>query len=211
LAFASSGIVGGQSTSAEADFTINNNGTLTLVLANTYTGSFISAVQLIGGLTFDVSGANGSGALTTVNSGQVGTISTSGLSSSLTTDTLTRWQASESGNTVNITALSGGNPDRLIIGSSGIYSSVNSSITGDNPAVWGFATFIISIPGLTANSTISNVIFGFGTSTDHLSGTPTTPHITSVPEPSTVVAGALLLLPLGVAGLRSLRRRDQAV
>ncbi len=32
------------------------------------------------------------------------------------------------------------------------------------------------------------------------------PHITSVPEPSTILAGALLLLPLGVSTLRILRR-----
>lgn len=35
---------------------------------------------------------------------------------------------------------------------------------------------------------------------------PPVPKITSVPEPSTIVAGALLLLPFGVSTMRILRR-----
>jgi len=36
---------------------------------------------------------------------------------------------------------------------------------------------------------------------------PTTPHdVTAVPEPSTIVAGALLLLPFGISTVRILRK-----
>jgi len=38
-----------------------------------------------------------------------------------------------------------------------------------------------------------------------------TPPVVSVPEPSTIVAGALLLLPLGVSALKILRRKQTTV
>jgi hypothetical protein len=40
---------------------------------------------------------------------------------------------------------------------------------------------------------------------------PPVPHTTPIPEPSTVVAGALLLLPFGVSALRIIRRKNAAM
>jgi hypothetical protein len=37
-----------------------------------------------------------------------------------------------------------------------------------------------------------------------------TPNITAVPEPSTIVAGALLLLPFGISTVRILRKNKQS-
>jgi len=44
-------------------------------------------------------------------------------------------------------------------------------------------------------------------STASVAGTPVTLTLTAVPEPTTMVAGALLLLPFGASTLRVLRRR----
>ena len=38
----------------------------------------------------------------------------------------------------------------------------------------------------------------------------TAPHLTVVPEPTTMIAGALLLLPFGASTLRRMRNRKQA-
>ena len=40
--------------------------------------------------------------------------------------------------------------------------------------------------------------------------TTPTPNVTAVPEPSTIVAGALLLLPFGISTFRILRKDKQA-
>lgn len=89
-------------------------------------------------------------------------------------------------------------PSRTLIGPSGpgnVYSNAGGSIAGNgphNPFNTGVATFVLSIPGVTADSSISNVIFQFGT----------TDGTGLIPEPSSV-----LLLSCGMLGLLHRRRR----
>jgi hypothetical protein len=52
------------------------------------------------------------------------------------------------------------------------------------------------------------VTFLYGTGSDY--GGTTRTNITSVPEPTTVIAGALLLVPMGVQAVRSYRNRKQS-
>ena len=47
--------------------------------------------------------------------------------------------------------------------------------------------------------------YGWATELDTITVTPT-----AVPEPSTLIAGALLCLPFGVTGMRSMRNRNKA-
>ena len=199
---------------AQANFTLNSGSitiTLTDLLANP-----TSAGQLVSGLIFNESGANGSGNLTTVNSALVTTINTStNAYTAGVNDVLTRWKATETGTAIKLTTLSGGNPDRLIIGpdnansltGGGLYTNANASIGGDNPNILGSATFTITIPGVTSLSTLSNVYFMFGTADD-----PYDLHIgtcincnTAVTE--TPIPAALFLFGSVLAGATGVGRR----
>lgn len=62
------------------------------------------------------------------------------------------------------------------------------------------------------NPELSNIYAGTGVTTASYSGSiSTVPQNTSaVPEPSTMVAGALLLLPFGISSVRILRKHKQA-
>jgi hypothetical protein len=107
-----------------------------------------------------------------------------------------------------LTALTGGQPDHLIIGpdsaggftGAGLYSNANSSIGNFNPSVLGSATFDITIPGVTSASTLSHVVFQFGTDDGHN-------LITGVVSSPVPIPGAVWLLGSGLIGLAGIRRR----
>ena len=205
---------------AKALFTIDV-GKITVTLTNLFQNP-ISAGQLVSGIRFDVSGATGSGTLSrTKDAGQVTDISKGGGYTEGVNDILTRWKATETGNTIRLTTLSGGNPDRLIIGpddkgsfdpsGGGLYKASNASIRGDNPNILGSATFTITTPGVTLNSVLSNVFIEFGTTPRSLEATVVTPDPepapSTVPEPSSIA-----LMGLGGIGfaLNAYRRRRTA-
>src|SRR5260221_4728056 len=100
--------------SAQAFFTLHN-GSITITLTNLLKNPTADS-QLITGISFRVTGATNSGPLTTVNSGKISTISSGGAYTSGVTDPLTRWKATESASAINLTTLSGGQPNRGIIG-----------------------------------------------------------------------------------------------
>ncbi len=207
---------------AQAVFTLGN-GTVTIELINLQANP-TSAGQLISGLNFNITGSTSSGSLSDVNSGDITYISSGGSYSTITPDSLTRWKAKETGSTVNLSALGGGQPDHLIIGpdnagdldGTGKYNKANASIYNFLPVVLGSAYFTIAINGVTTNSVLSNVQFQFGTKPDTTiigQVVPNAPNPVPVPEPTTVIAGVLLLAPLGLQTLRTLRtnRRRTAV
>jgi hypothetical protein len=193
------------SVSAAADFAVGN-GTVAVTLINNQQNPTADG-QMISAITFSVSGATGSGGVTTVNSGMIASLGTDGTYTPSGPDALTRWEASHVTTGVTLTTLSGGKPGDLIIGpdnagsltGAGDYSAANASIYGHLPVVLGSATFNITIPGVTAASQISDVVLQFGTTAGQdlvdLAAQP-------VPEPSTLLAGALLLLPFGMRTLR---------
>jgi len=210
----------GGTVSALAEITVNN-GSIEIVLTN-LTENPGNAAQLLSAITFNASAASGSGALTTLNSGSVSTISASGTYTSGVSDALARWKASETGTTISVTTLSGGNPDRLIIGPDdagnldptlgGLYSGVNASVIGDNPSVLGSATFTVTVPGLNTSSAISNVVFQFGTTTGSnlVSGENTlvanAPPIAHNPEPATLAIWGLGAVGCAIYGVRRHKR-----
>jgi hypothetical protein len=203
-----SGVDGPVSAKAVFDFSA---GHLSLTISNLLDNP-TSVGQLISDMTFSLSGATGSGLLTTVNSGLVTTISSGGSYTAGAADALTRWHATEVGTSVHLTTLTGGQPDRLIIGpdsaggfdpSLGSYSNANSSIVVHEPTVLGSATFEISIPGITEESDLTGVSFSFGTAEGELiiPGVPPEGGPT-IPEPTVASLFGMGALALGMARRR---------
>jgi hypothetical protein len=74
----------------------------------------------------------------------------------------------------------------------------------------GSATFTLTSSLFTTSSTISDVDILFGTGPDAVIGATQPPTPPSVPEPTTVFAGAMLLLPFGIGAIRALRKDRQS-
>lgn len=90
------------------------------------------------------------------------------------------------------------NEDGLI---SGFRGTITDGLANHehNPFIQNSIVFVMN--GTLGN--ISDVQFGWGTTPTYTPGTP-------VPEPTTMVAGALLLLPFGASTIRVLRRNKSA-
>ncbi len=81
------------------------------------------------------------------------------------------------------------------------YADGKNSVQNSSPIVAGPVTFQVEVSGLTANSSISNVLVGYGTS-GGITG-PLTPSTTPTPEPS-----VLAFLGMGAIGsLMFMRKR----
>ena len=202
---------GSKLVSGNADFTFSDN-SVSITLRN-LTQNPTGVVQLLNGLQFDIVGASLSGSLTRDITAPAGfaTIASSGGTYTVAPNNLDRWSATGSGQSVTLTTLGGGNPDRLIIGpdslglfagGSGLYNNANAGVIGDNPHVLGSVVANITIAGVTANSTLGNVTFRWGTSTDN-----TTTVINPGNEPTVPDSGTTLMLLGGaLIGLVAVRR-----
>jgi hypothetical protein len=77
----------------------------------------------------------------------------------------------------------------------------NGGITSGGPLIKNSIQFTLTADsGFTLAELGNSVVFQYGTSLDE-------PSFPSVPEPTTVLAGALLLLPFGASTIRILRRK----
>jgi hypothetical protein len=100
------------------------------------------------------------------------------------------------GNNVTLETLGGGQPSEMIapfVADGGTYTNSNASVTNFNSHVIGTLTIDLFLSGVTANTTITSVVWSFGTGPDHTL-TDTTPVI--IPE-QTPEPGSLALLGLG--------------
>jgi PEP-CTERM motif len=121
-------------------------------------------------------------------------------------DTITHWGTSLTGSTVLLEAAGpaapGGKPIDLIIGTGPLYTNANASIIEHEPSIQGTGIFTLTAMGVTPFTSISNVVFSFGTGPDtFLPGT-----VRAVPEPATWAMMVVGFFGLGFIAYR--RRRS---
>ena len=189
-------LMDGQPISAQATFTTGTD-SITVSLDNLQIDP-TSVVQNISGLRFTLDTKETSGTI----------VSSSGVPRSVTLDGTyadepadsTGWElaTTEAGLYLYVLGTDVG-PSHTIIGppdASDLYSSANGSIAGNephNPFIGANAVFVLDVPGVTEDSTISAVTFEFNTSPGSTTSV--------IPEPTTMI--------LLTAGLPFLLRRKR--
>lgn len=189
---------------------VAGNGTVTITLNNNLTNAqVVSVIQNISGVYFQVSGYTlGAVSLSGSNSTQSTNIDTNGNGTLAGGVNPTGWGAGHNGATITVCVVCAGSfnvgptagPEQTIIGGDGVgpYTAANGSIRDNNPHnpfLVGTTTFTLTVPGVTVNSTFSNVVIQFGTDA-------TPPEQQQVPEPA-----SMLLLGTGLIGAAATYRR----
>jgi hypothetical protein len=205
--------VGTPSGSTLAGFPVNSEaifttgpGSLSITLKNLQSDP-TSVIQNLSGLSFALTTGQTSGSLIG-SSGMERSVANNGTFTDGATVS-TGWGLS-SGFTLNVLGTAIGPAHTLIGGpnNSNIYGSANGSIAGNgphNPFLAGSITFNLSIAGVTADSSLTDVIFRFGTTAGNdVPGTPRTPP--TVPD----AGSTMMLLGMACASVEGLRRKLQA-
>jgi PEP-CTERM motif len=198
---------GGCSTTNVSGTIVAGNGTVTITINNNLTNAQVGNVgQNVSAIYFQISGYNG-GAVSLSASNSTQSTNISGGNGVLAgAVNPTGWAGGHSGNLITACVIcafgisSPAGPDQTLIGGtgSGAYASANGSINGNdphNPFLAGTLTLTLVVPGVTVNSTFSNVVIQFGTTADP-------PQTQAVPEPA-----SMLLLGSGLVGAAAGFRR----
>ena len=198
---------------AQATFTALPGNELQITLANIGT----TATADIGGLVYGVSFSGAAGTLSLVSaSALAGETEWDAGSSTALTSTLNVMSSGGNNpgwilNGNDVTALHGGTHSFALL-SEGYAGGTSGGLSNGqhNPNIQDYLVLVLSgyTGGNAGLSSISDVVFGIGTSDDTITATSYgTLSTTAVPEPSTIFAAALLLLPFGASALRIYRNR----
>ena len=199
------------STTSVSGTIVAGAGTVTITLNNTLLQANVGNVgQNVSGVYFQVSGYT-LGAVSLSGSSSTNSTNISGANIATPAGAVnpTGWGAGHNGALITVCVVCAGpfgvgptaGPEQTLIGGtgSGLYPGANGSIAGNNPHnpfLTGTLTFTLVVPGVTVNSTFSNVVVQFGT-------TANPPGVqTEVPEPA-----SMLLLGTGLAGAAAAYRR----
>jgi hypothetical protein len=201
---------GGNPVNAEADFT-TGAGSVTITLKDLQANPN-DVAQLLSDLSFTVgNGGSLTGSAQTGASSQELTVngdSTFSIGANLTTVAAVGWVYTTTSSTGTLDVLQGpghAGPAHLIIGPPGgpTYGNANGSIAGNkahNSFLNQSASFTITAPNVSTDTTITGVIFSFGTT----EGASLITGVPDAPEPSSLVVG---LVGIGLAGSIGFYRR----
>jgi len=199
---------GGGPVSASATVT-TGAGTVSITLTDLQANP-TDVAQLISDFDFVLSGGQTSGVLTS-SSGQQITVAGNG-TTTLGPTASTGWGLNNNvAGGLQLDALGFIGPAGLIIGPPGpgsIYTNANGSIAANgphNPFLNQTATFLITVAGVTVDSTITSAVFSFGTVAGiNVPGTPQIPS-GKIPEPASIA-----LLGIGFLAFGATRRKRKA-
>jgi hypothetical protein len=202
----------GQPVTAQATFT-TSAGQVTVVLDDN-TVNPISVVQNLSGLYFTLSTGQTAGTLSS-SSAILRHVDNDGTFTDASSAASTGWLLGTAGIQLHLNVLGApAGPAHTILGlpnpGPGTYSAANSSITNSSgphePFIAHAATFVLNVPGVTSDSTVSAAVFSFGTALGaaDVTGVPDV-EIVQAPEPATM---SLLALGSGLFLVSNWRRKS---
>jgi len=191
--------VGGMDVSSSVTFT-TGDGTLTVDLSNTLTSlQMVSVVQNLSDLKFTLSNTDATGTVDS-SSGTEVNVDKNGVGADAGTADM-GWDFSNTSNTYLLECLgSPVGPSHTILGGNvgdTDYSNGNGSIAGNsphNPFIQGLGHWVLDIDGVNSDTTVSGVVFSYGTTLGN--DVPT-------PEPTSMAA-------LAIGAVALIRRRRKA-
>ncbi len=209
VTFTGSGTAAGDGASVAASATFNNvGGHLVITLVNTYTGSTMDNADTLYGVFF-----NGASGLTEASVQEAAGDSVYSFPTTTPTvlganTAIFNWQMTTLGGQSGIDGLQGGPENGLVSEGFNPLLITHGGIANGSHDPYVQDDMIITFNQNLSLSSIDDVFLLYGTtlSTDNtVQG-----HLVPVPEASTVFAGALMLLPLGIGAIRALRKERLA-
>lgn len=198
-----------QPISASADIVALGGNQLQVTLANTYSGTSYGISEVLYGVYFN--GATGLSLVSATTPAGAVQWDLNAVTPNTTLATGTSlaayWKDATFGALSGASALGGGNQMYGLV-SAGFNGTITDGLGNANHNPY-LQNSIVLLFSYTTLGNITDVQFTYNTTQDKvINGTPNGQP--SVPEPSTIIAGALLLLPLGVSVFRIVRRPAMA-